>query len=84
MSLQLYQSQFSLPDGQPLHSFDKVKILDAIEAMVKDEETIADKTNLDASTRVIIIHGMALVNKVHKDKNIKTWEAILIEYLVEP
>ena len=51
--------------------------------MVKDEETCGDKTNLDASTRVSIINGMALVNKIHIDKNIKTWEVILNEYLIE-
>ena len=27
---------------------------------------------------------MALANKVHKDKNLKTWKVMLIEYLVEP
>ena len=51
--------------------------------MVKDKETNADETNLDASVRVIIIDGMALANKVHKDKNMKTWKVILTEYLVE-
>ena len=71
------------PDGQPLHSIDKAKVLHATESMVKDKETNADETNLDASVRVIIIDGMALVNKVHKDKNMKTWKVILTEYLVE-
>ena len=55
-------------DGQSLHSFDKAKILHTIETMVKDEETNADETNLDVSTRFMIIDGMALVNSVHKDK----------------
>ena len=72
------------PDGQPLHSFDKAKVLHAIESMVKDKETNADETNLDASMRVTIIDGMALANKVHKDKNMKTWKVTLIDYLVEP
>ena len=58
----------STSDGQLLHSFDKAKILHAIEAMVKDEETNADETNLDVSARVMIIDGMALVNSVHKEK----------------
>ena len=71
------------PDGQPLHSFDKAKVLHAIESMVKNEETNADETNLDASMTVVIIDGMALANKVHKDKNMKTWKVILIENLVE-
>ena len=52
--------------------------------MEKDEEAIADETNLDASMRVTIIDGMALVNKVHQDKNTKTWNVILIEYMFEP
>ena len=52
--------------------------------MVKDQETNADETNLDASMRVIIIDGLALANKVHTDKNMKTWKVILIEYLIEP
>lgn len=70
MSLLLSQSQFppQMVDGQLLHSFDKAKIIHAIEAMVKDEETNADETNLDVSTRVMIIDRMALVNSVHKDK----------------
>ena len=34
--------------------------------------------------RVIIIDKMALANKIHKDKNMKTWKVISIEYLVEP
>ena len=72
------------PDGQPLYSFDKAKVLHAIESTVKDEETNADEKNLDTLMRVIIIDGMALANKVHKGKNIKTWKVILIEYLVEP
>ena len=37
------------PDGQPLHSFDKAKVLHATDSMVKDEETNADERNLDAS-----------------------------------
>ena len=52
--------------------------------MVKDEETNADETNLDASIRVIINDGMAQAKKVHKDKNMKTGKVILTEYLVEP
>ena len=71
-------------DGQLLHSFDKAKVLHAIESMVKDEETNADETNLDASIRVIINDGMAQAKKVHKDKNMKTGKVILAEYLVEP
>ena len=72
------------PDSQPLHSFDKAKFLHAVESMVKDEETNAEETNLNASMKVIIIDAMALANEVHKDKNMKTWKAILIEHLVEP
>ena len=72
------------PDGQPLHSFDKAKVLHAIESMAKDEETNTDETNLDASARVIIIDRMALANKVDKNQSMKTWKVILIEYLVEP
>ena len=76
MSLLLSQSQFSPPDAQPLHSYDKVKVLHAIESMVKDEETNADEINLDTSMRVIIIDGMALAIKVHKDKSMKIWQKI--------
>ena len=67
-----------------MHSFDKAKVLHSIESMVKDEETNADETNLDASIRVIINDGMAQAKKVHKDKNMKTGKVILAEYLVEP
>ena len=42
----------------------------------------ADETNFDASMRVIIIDGMALANKVHKDKNMTTWKVILIDKCV--
>ena len=54
--------------------------------MAKNEETNSDEANLnlEASMRFIIIDGMALENKVHKGKNMKTWKVILIEYLVEP
>ena len=52
--------------------------------MVKNEERNSEEANLEASMRFIIIDGMALENKVHKDKNMKTWKVILIEYLVEP
>ena len=72
------------PDGRPLHSFDKAKILHAIGSMVKNEETSTDETNLDATVRVIIIDGMALANKFEKNKNMKTLKAILTGYLVEP
>ena len=58
-------------DGQLLHSFDKAKVLYAMESMVKDEETNADETNLDASIRVIVNDGMAQAKKFIK---IKTWK----------
>ena len=54
------------------------KVVHATESMVKDGETNTDQTNLDTSIRVIIADGMALANKVRKDKNMKTWKLILI------
>lgn len=54
------------------------KVVHATESMVKDGETNTDQTNLDMSIRVIIVEGMALANKVRKDKNMKTWKLILI------
>ena len=59
-------------DGQPLHSSDNVKIIHEIEA-------IAAGSNLNFTafeSPTIIIDGMALVNRVHKDVNVKTWEVI--------
>ena len=39
-----------------------------MESMVKDEETNADETNLDASIRVIVNDGMAQAKKFIKIK----------------
>ena len=33
------------PDGQPLHSTDKAKVLHEIESLVEDTETNADETS---------------------------------------
>ena len=68
------------PDGQPLHSTDKAKVLHEIESMAEDRETNADETSSDESIRVIIIDGMALVNKVPKDDSMKTWKVIFNYY----
>ena len=50
------------------------KVLHDIESMLEDAETNADETNSDESIRVIIIDGMTLVNKVHKDDSMKMWK----------
>ena len=56
-------------DGQPLHSSDKAKIIHEIEAIAAGSNP--NFTAFESPT--IIIDGMALANKVHKDANVKTW-----------
>ena len=64
-------------DGQPLLSTDKAKLLREIESLVT-EEPLADVEYMDQNTKsVIIIDGMALVNRVHKDSDMKTWKVNL-------
>ena len=64
-------------DGQPLLSTDKAKLLHEIESLVT-EEPLADVEYMDQNTKsVIIIDGMALVNRVHKDSDMKTWKVNL-------
>ena len=59
-------------DGQPLHSSDKAKIIHKIKAIA-----VGSNPNFTAfESPTIIINGMALVDKVHKDSNVKTWEVI--------
>ena len=59
-------------DGQPLHSSDKAKIIREIEAIA-----VGSNPNFTAfESPTIIIDGVALVNKFHKDANVKTWEVI--------
>ena len=64
-------------DGQPLLSTDKAKVLHEIESLVK-EYPHDDVENIDQDTaRIIIIDGMALVNRVHKNSNNKEWKVYL-------
>ena len=58
-------------DGEPLLSYDKAKILHAIESSSKEEKHV-NKPIL--TEPVIILDGMALVNKVYKDEEVKTWK----------
>ena len=56
-------------DGEPLLSSDKDKILHAIES--SSIEAKDAKTPI-LTEPVIILDGMALVNKVYKDEEVKT------------
>ena len=56
-------------DGEPLLSSDKDKILHAIESSSIDAKDV--KTPI-LTEPVIILDGMALVNKVYKDEEVKT------------
>ena len=58
-------------DGEALLSSDKAKIHHAIESS-SSEESDVDTPIL--TEPVIILDGMALVNKVHKDEEVKTWK----------
>ena len=62
-------------DGQPLMCTDKAKILHKIEDLANDVAVAGEETeSMDQQTsKVIIIDGMAVVNSVHKDADMKTW-----------
>ena len=58
-------------DGEPLLSSDKAKILHAIEISSSEEKDVSTPIMTEP---VIILDGMALVNKIHKDEEVKTWK----------
>ena len=57
-------------DGEPLFSSDKTNIFHAIESSLSEGDI--NTPNLTAP--VVILDGMALVNKIHKEEVIKTWK----------
>ena len=58
-------------DGEPLLSSDKAKILHVIESSSSEDKDV----NTPILTEpVIILDGMALVNKFHKGEEVKTWK----------
>lgn len=67
-------------DGQPLLTTDKSKIMHEIESLVSTSTTTQSMEH--DSRKVIIIDGMALVNKVHKDASMKTWKVTINPHLI--
>ena len=61
-------------DGQPLLSTDKAKVLHEIELIVKEESSVDVEYMDQYRKRVIVIDGMALVNRVHKNPDMETWK----------
>ena len=64
------KSMFS-DDGQPLLTNDKAQTLHEVESLTLESSTTAE-TDQDTS-RCIIVDGMALVNRIHKDARMITW-----------
>ena len=60
-------------DGEPLPLRDKTKILHENELLLLQEHSNSVDNVNHNSKKVILIDRMALVNSVHKDKDMNTW-----------
>jgi hypothetical protein len=64
-------------DGQPLLSTDKAKVLHEIEALANEDKSSVTEYMDQSTKRTIIIDGMAVVHRIKKHPNMKTWKVSL-------
>ena len=70
------------PDGEPLPSTDKSKILHQIEELAKQyvDTEVPNDAELHQQNRVLILDGMAVVNQLNKNMKVKTCKVSIVKH----